>query len=260
MRLIAAAFIWKLVLYAAVTIASSSAEHKLEWVYASAQFFSGTERSVDEILLQACGGDVYGAFATVTIFNNAPHASAGGLHIESALRYILYADVEQAVSLHRKAKSVNATLTPPLAAMYLAQHPCPGLGDIFYVSAVTIKQIVDGGGPLIVLAGSKTMISLLSDSGLPHAAEAHVEGITAPLLPLSLPLHPFFSLSYPSVLSILFMPHPSGSRHRRTHPPLTGGGRYPLPRGSAHPCRVRQRHSSGTHSCHAGGEDKGSRT
>jgi hypothetical protein len=180
MWLVGTAFVWALVRQAVEALASPPADHKLEWVYASNDFSSGaSDRPVDSILLQACGGDVYGAFATVTTFNNAPHPSAGGLHIESALRYILHADVERAVNLHRRAKSVNATLTPPLAAMYLAQHPCPGLGDIFYVSAVTIKQLADGGGSATVLAGSKTMISLLSDSGLPHAAEAHVEGIAS---------------------------------------------------------------------------------
>ena len=176
MWLIAAAFVAVWLGHAVVAAASSSGDHKLEWVYASSEFSSGADRSYDTILLQACDGDVYGAFDMITTFNHAPHASAGGLHIESALRYILHADVDQATRLHRRAKAVNATLTPPLAALYLAQHPCPGLGDIFYVSAVSIKQLVDGGGLPTVLAGSKTMISLLSDSGLPQAAEAHAEG------------------------------------------------------------------------------------
>ena len=118
---------------------------------------------MDHLLLLACGGDVYGAHDGAVKFNNAaPHASAAGIHIESALEYILFADMDRAATLHKAAKGINATLTPPLAALYLAQHPCPGLGDIFYVSAVTIKQYVDGGGNATIAVGAKTMIQMLA--------------------------------------------------------------------------------------------------
>ena len=138
-------------------------EHLSQHVYSSTRFGAGHARSVDHLLLQACAGDVYGAYDGAVKFNRAaPHASAGGLHIESGLTYILHADLDRAAVLHRQAKEVNATLTPPLAALYLAQHACPGLGDIFYVSAVTIKQYIDGGGNVTVLVGAKTMIQMLA--------------------------------------------------------------------------------------------------
>ena len=118
----------------------------------------GSERRYERALTKACEGDLYTALELIMGFNDAvpsKSASAGGLHIESALQYILHANVSTAVALHKQAKTINATLVPPLAALYLAQHmaaepsqstptaACPGLGDMFYVSAVSIKQIAD---------------------------------------------------------------------------------------------------------------------
>lgn len=131
---------------------ASDANHR----YSSTLF--GSERRVERAITTACEGDLYTALELIMTFNNivpSNMASAGGLHIESALQYILHANVTAAVSLHKQAKLLNATLVPPLAALYLAQHmasessqspqtaACPGLGDMFYVSAVSIKQIAD---------------------------------------------------------------------------------------------------------------------
>ena len=118
----------------------------------------GSERRLERAITSSCEGDLYTALELITTYNSivpSNEANAGGLHVESALKYILHADVTAAVTLHKQAKKLNSTLVPPLAALYLAQHmasepsqsppiaACPGLGDMFYVSAVSIKQIAD---------------------------------------------------------------------------------------------------------------------
>ena len=118
----------------------------------------GSEQRYERAITSSCEGDLYTALELIMTFNNivpTNQASAGGLHVESALKYILHADITTAIRLHKQAKSLNATLVPPLAALYLAQHvasessqsssfpACPGLSDMFYVSAVSIKQIAD---------------------------------------------------------------------------------------------------------------------
>ena len=155
---------------------ASNVNHK----YSSTLF--GTERRYDLALGKACDGDLYTALELIMSFNTLPNtvASAGGLHIESALQYILHANVTAAVNLHKQAKSLNATLVPPLAALYLAQHmssespqtvpTCPGLGDMFYVSAVSIKQIADNNTQVSILLLVHTLIiksSLLNNHDLP---------------------------------------------------------------------------------------------
>jgi hypothetical protein len=83
---------------------------------------------------------------------------------------------------------------PPLAALHISGKQCGGLGDIFYVSAVIIKQLVDSNDSTDVLvSGLTTLITLTSDSGLHREAESHM--VTA------LSLHPDdASLRFRSVL------------------------------------------------------------
>jgi hypothetical protein len=49
---------------------------------------------------------------------NKESETASSLHIQSALKFILYADAKMAVKLHKSAKSANATTVPPLAGIY----------------------------------------------------------------------------------------------------------------------------------------------
>jgi len=101
------------------------------------------------------------------------------LHIQSAINFIMFADIEKAIDLHLRAKVANATIIPPLAELNLKGNKCGGLGDIFYVGAVLIKQFVDSRDKDIIeknrirLEGLTTMITLTSDSGLHSAAESH---------------------------------------------------------------------------------------
>jgi len=97
-------------------------------------------------------------------------------HILSALAYILRADAAVAVELHREAKSLNASQMPPLAELHLGSEECGGLGDLFYVSAVVIKQLVDSNlAKDVLLKGFTTILTLAADSGLHHVAEAHLK-------------------------------------------------------------------------------------
>jgi hypothetical protein len=45
--------------------------------------------------------------------------TASSLHIQSAFKFILYADAKAAVELHKMAKSRNPTTVPPLAGIYI---------------------------------------------------------------------------------------------------------------------------------------------
>lgn len=101
--------------------------------------------------------------------------SAELLHIQSALEFILYANVEASISLHKKAKEINGAVMPPLASLHLSGKACGGLGDIFYVGAVLTKQMVDNNATIESRISSfTTMITLCSDSGLHEAAEFHL--------------------------------------------------------------------------------------
>jgi hypothetical protein len=54
---------------------------------------------------------------------NKESETASSLHIQSALKFILYADAKMAVKLHKIAKSANATTVPPLAGIYMCCGP-----------------------------------------------------------------------------------------------------------------------------------------
>jgi predicted O-linked N-acetylglucosamine transferase (SPINDLY family) len=128
------------------------------------------ENSTDVVIEQLChDGDVYAAFDA---FASLAH-DARALHSSSALQLILHADVNEAVALHKLAKARDPTAIPPLAKRHLDKKDCAGLGDLFYVSAVIIKELVDTNKAVPnTLRALKTLITLTSDVGLPHAAES----------------------------------------------------------------------------------------
>ena len=86
------------------------------------------------------------------------------------------ANVDDAVALQKLGKSMDFTALPPLAKRHLDGLDCAGLGDLFYVTAVIIKELVDTNKALPnVLKAFKTLVTLTSDSGLPHAGEALIQ-------------------------------------------------------------------------------------
>ena len=98
---------------------------------------------------------------------------ANAYHSLSALELLLNANVDNAVSLHKLGKRTDFTVIPPLAKRHLDGLDCAGVGDLFYVTAVIIKELVDTDKALPnVLRGFKTLLTLTSDSGLHDASEA----------------------------------------------------------------------------------------
>lgn len=121
-------------------------------------------------------GDLYGTFDHLKSFSVDVLANdAKKLHALSALYLILYSDIVEAVKLHEKAKSLSPSTVPPLAALYLEGKACGGLGDLFYVTAVIIKQMSQSEIDHQQWRESlKQLITLTSDSGLTQAAERHI--------------------------------------------------------------------------------------
>jgi hypothetical protein len=94
------------------------------------------------------------------------------------------------VSLHLQAKGKNSSVIPPLAQLHLSGQHCGGLGDLFYVTAVLTKQLVDAktssqSGDIasssssaiytdVLFEGHTTLLTLTADSGLHNAAEVHL--------------------------------------------------------------------------------------
>lgn len=122
------------------------------------------------------------------LLSSSDHAAS--LHVLSALELVLRADAAAAVRLHLHAKAANASTVPPLAQLHLQGHACGGLGDLFYVSAVIIKQLVDRQPSAVINDASTdfrdvftedyrsllheaytTLITLSADSGLHVSAE-----------------------------------------------------------------------------------------
>jgi hypothetical protein len=122
-----------------------------------------------------CQGYVMDAYLLLRQYDDIIHMSADLLHIQSGLDLILYARVDKAVELHKNAKLLNSTLIPPLASLFLQGRQCIGLHDLFYVSAVIIKQLVDSNSSLaVVLSGHTSLITLTADSGLHDSSENHL--------------------------------------------------------------------------------------
>jgi hypothetical protein len=98
--------------------------------------------------------------------------SAGGLHSLAALEVILHANITGATSLFRLAKSLSATTIPPLAQLHLNGNSCGGIGDLYYIAAVIIKQMIDSNiDPQGWQEALTTLITLSADSGLHREAD-----------------------------------------------------------------------------------------
>ena len=68
---------------------------------------------------------------------------AAALHIKSCLELITQGNYSAAVNYHQEAKAADKTVVPPLAALHLAEKTCGGISDIFFVSAVIIKEMAN---------------------------------------------------------------------------------------------------------------------
>jgi hypothetical protein len=112
-------------------------------------------------------------------------------HTLSELALILYSDFQLAMEFHNKGKEFIRVM-PPLPELHLQGKKCGGLGDLYYVSAVTIKQLIDANqddptkfNPKDWLESLTTLITLTSDSGLAEAAENHYRHASRILLQFS---------------------------------------------------------------------------
>ena len=142
------------------------------------------DEDVQKTFFEACNyGDLYKLKSTTeTLLTSKLSAAsrASVLHTLSNLALILDADTVAAVDLHLQAKSASPTVIPPLAAMHLKGDICGGLGDLYYVSAVSIKHLVDSRSESsqhveAKITAHKTLLTLLSDSGLSDESERHLE-------------------------------------------------------------------------------------
>jgi hypothetical protein len=133
----------------------------------------GLDKQLDKQLEKLCNeGDLY---SLLKYFHRSSRSEVSTLFGLSALNWILYSNVDEAVRLHLDAKALGTNTVPPLANLYLKGNSCGGMADLFYVSAVTMKQLVDSNVDEKILNEARlTMITLTSDTGLPHAAEAHL--------------------------------------------------------------------------------------
>ncbi len=127
---------------------------------------------VDNVLDLACHqGSLYESFK---ICKTLPDSSETSF-ILASFELILNSNAKKAVMLHREGKLLNASVVPPLAKLHLDGNSCGGMGDVFYVTAVIIKELVDSNiDTSKLLNGLTTLITLTSDSGLHHAAEKHI--------------------------------------------------------------------------------------
>lgn len=142
---------------------------------------AATLSSRNAIVNLACTGEVDAAFNKLKGLRAADvKKDAALLHIKSAFEYILNANNSRAVALHKQGKAADAKQIPPLAELYLKGQPCAGLADVFYLSAINIKQLVDNNLAVAAqLDGHMTLITLLSDTGLSRAAEKHLDAALA---------------------------------------------------------------------------------
>jgi hypothetical protein len=114
-------------------------------------------------------------------------------HTLSELELILFSHFEESLLFHRKGKDLSSSIPslkviPPLPEFQLSGISCGGVSDLFYVSAVIIKSMIDREitktEPSEHEINSKyvkddleslmTLITLTSDSGLITAAEIHL--------------------------------------------------------------------------------------
>ena len=139
----------------------------------SIQLLTAFQHSSQDIIQNLCeNGDLYSAFENFQTIQD----DAQAYHCLSSLQLILYSNVDEAVNLHKLGKITDFTVIPPLAKMHLDGNDCAGLGDLFYVTAVIVKELVDTNKALPnVIKALKTLITLTSDSGLHHASEIAIQ-------------------------------------------------------------------------------------
>ena len=147
---------------------------------------------IDAILNVACEkGDLPAAYRMATELSGTLSGEDSGLvastlHIKSCLELVTQGNYSAAVNYHQEAKAVDKTVVPPLAALHLAEKTCGGISDIFFVSAVIIKELANEdkeatkpreipmtelkpASPAFakqVYDGFQTLITLTFDSGL----------------------------------------------------------------------------------------------
>lgn len=147
---------------------------------------------IDAILNVACEkGDLPAAYRMATELSGSLSGDdsrlvASTLHIKSCLELVTQGNYSAAVNYHQEAKAADKTVVPPLAALHLAEKTCGGISDIFFVSAVIIKELANEDKeatkpreiPMMefkpaspafakqVYDGFQTLITLTFDSGL----------------------------------------------------------------------------------------------
>lgn len=130
---------------------------------------------VSRALMLACEGDLDASALEVEHYIDG---SAAGMHMRSALAMIREGALSIATALHKQAKALDPSLTPPLAALFLQGRDCSGLGDLFYVSAVLLKRLVDASVDSLrdtAIEAHCTLLTLTADSGYNAYAEQHVQ-------------------------------------------------------------------------------------
>ena len=149
-----------------------------------------SDPSLETVLQVACEGNLKLGLQMMKRFAKGLETKQGAGaakigHVLSALEFIVHANVSNALRYHTGAKRADAGVVPPLASLHLENRECGGLSDIFYVSAVLIKQLVDAESALeatrqeALLSAHGTMVTLCADSGLSHFAEAHLSAAMA---------------------------------------------------------------------------------
>jgi hypothetical protein len=143
-----------------------------QWSHASTSTSTGSGK-LDALLEKICSkGELEESLPRLRKFSN----NAAALHSLSALETILHSNITGAVALHRQAKQLSPTTIPPLAQMHLNGRSCGGLADLFFITAVIIKQMVDSNiDPVKWQEALTTLITLTADSGLHKAAETHLQ-------------------------------------------------------------------------------------
>lgn len=131
---------------------------------------SGNDIVVHTAIDKLCThGNVYHAESDFRNIND----NAQAYHSLAALELILHGSIDRAVELHKMGKATDSATIPPLAKRHIDKLECAGLDELFFVTAVIIKELVDSNSAAPnVLKALKTLITLTSDVGLDQAAES----------------------------------------------------------------------------------------
>lgn len=145
--------------------------------------------NLDRILSMGCErGDLslVQSLAVSELLLNSAHLqkneSSSLTHIISQIEGIKFADFRSATLEHHRARAYDSDVIPPLAQLHLDGNACGGLGDVFYVAAVIVRELRDISmeDPKFqekIVNGWTTMVTLTSDSGLQWESERHVQNL-----------------------------------------------------------------------------------